>query len=336
MARRVAVACVFALGISASAFAQSGSSATSTGQSSSNSAQSSSASTPVETRPATTTFYGDTGLWFVPTAEILPHKKFSGSGYRANWDYRQGLTDVSHFAITGAGGIRDRVELFGSFRVDTRIDRDLGFSGFNDGPIFRSNDTTYGGLVNDYPFIRKDWSGDNVGDFLIGVKFNLMSEWRQQPAALAVRAIAKLPTGSTDLGASTGKVDTMFDFIASKEVAKTVEFGGNAGVVIRGGPTTPVAVNLSNGFQWGVGAAVPSRSQLRLTGEVRGEKRFSNSLTASAPLASIEPTWVHDEGVQDALRLQSTDSRVDVVLPGLTDEAALAILEALARSAGDG
>src|SRR5947209_9319945 len=82
------------------------------------------------TRPATTTFYGDTGLWFVPTAEIVPGGKFSASGYRANWDYRQGLTDVSHFAITGAGGIRNRVEIFGSFRVVTRIDRDY------ESPIF--------------------------------------------------------------------------------------------------------------------------------------------------------------------------------------------------------
>ena len=28
-------------------------------------------------RPATTTFYGDTGLWYVPSAEILPHGQFS-------------------------------------------------------------------------------------------------------------------------------------------------------------------------------------------------------------------------------------------------------------------
>src|SRR4051794_34040548 len=148
------------------------------------------------TRPATTTFFGDTGLWFVPTAEVVPHKKFSGSGYRANWDYQQGLTDVSHFAVTGAGGIQSRIEVFGSFRVDTRIDRDLGFSGFNNGPIFRGSDAAYGGLVNDYPFIRKDWSGDNLGDLLLGVKFGLMSEARRQPLAVALRAMIKLPTGS--------------------------------------------------------------------------------------------------------------------------------------------
>src|SRR5205809_5864232 len=89
------------------------------------SAASSSQSSDASTRPATTTYFGDTGLWFVPTAEILPHGKFSVSGYRTNWDYRQGLTDVSHFPITFAGGWGDRVEIFGSFRAVTRIDRDL-------------------------------------------------------------------------------------------------------------------------------------------------------------------------------------------------------------------
>lgn len=48
----------------------------------------------------------------------------------------------------------------------------------------------------------------------------------------------------------------------------------------------------------------------------------------SAPLAAIEPSWV-----EEALRLRSSDGRVDVILPGLTDEEAIAILEALARAA---
>ena len=117
--------------------------------------------TTADTRPGSNTIFGDTGLWFVPTAEILPHKKVSVSGYRANWDYRQGLTDVSHFAITGAAGLRDRVEIFGSFRADTRIDHDRA-------PIFGPTDPVFGGLVNDYPYVRTGWSGDNVGDLLIG------------------------------------------------------------------------------------------------------------------------------------------------------------------------
>ena len=33
-------------------------------------------------RPATTTFSGDTGLWYVPTAEVLGDRQWSVSGYR--------------------------------------------------------------------------------------------------------------------------------------------------------------------------------------------------------------------------------------------------------------
>src|SRR5262245_58881076 len=51
--------------------------------------------TTVETRPATTTFRGDTGLWMVPTGEILPDRKFSISAYRVNFDDNQGFTDIS-------------------------------------------------------------------------------------------------------------------------------------------------------------------------------------------------------------------------------------------------
>ena len=67
-----------------------------------------------ETRPGSTTWFGDTGLWFVPTGEILPSGTWSISGYRANIDRAQGLTDISHFIGTVGVGIGDRVEVFGS------------------------------------------------------------------------------------------------------------------------------------------------------------------------------------------------------------------------------
>src|SRR4249920_1440670 len=53
-----------------------------------------------DTRPATTTFLGDTGLWNVPTAEVLPDRKYSISAYRVNFDDTQGFTDTSQWPIT--------------------------------------------------------------------------------------------------------------------------------------------------------------------------------------------------------------------------------------------
>ena len=63
-------------------------------------AQAQTGNTVPDERPATTTIMGDTGLWFVPTGEVLKAKDWSVSGYRANWDVHQGFTDISHFIGT--------------------------------------------------------------------------------------------------------------------------------------------------------------------------------------------------------------------------------------------
>src|SRR4051794_3262724 len=217
MAGRVAVLCLATLALAANAHAQSGSSGTSTGQSSSTT-QTSSPSTADETRPATTTFSGDTGLWYVPTGEVLAKGKWSTSAYRRGTNWQQGYTNVADFAGTFGYGIGGRAEIFGSFLFDTRIDRDTY-------PLF-FNDTSIGGVIDRYPRVTQHWSGDNVGDLLLGAKINLWSEYRQNPAAIAVRGVVKAPTGKSDVGVSTGKTDVMLDLIVSKEAAKLVEISG--------------------------------------------------------------------------------------------------------------
>src|SRR5207248_2675187 len=82
--------------------------------------------------------------------------------------------------------LRDRAEIFGSFIVDTRIDRDVR-------PLF-VNDASFGGVLDRYPNVNSGWTGDHIGDFYLGAKVNLWSEARQNPAAIAIRGIVKLPT----------------------------------------------------------------------------------------------------------------------------------------------
>ena len=216
------------------------------------------------TRPATTTFFGDTGLWFVPTGEVLAHKKWSVSGYRRGTNWVQGYSNVADFAATFGVGIKDRAEIFGSFLVDTRIDRDVR-------PVFVP-DPTFGSFLDRYPRVNQYWTGDNIGDFYVGVKYNLMSEFRQQPAAVALRGMVKLPTGDDSSGVSTGKTDFSIDLIASKEAAKLVEISGFGGYEWRGSPSD---LNIPGGaFRWGAGLGFPSRNWLRVTGELNG---FLNS-----------------------------------------------------------
>ena len=63
-------------------------------------------------------------------------------------------------------------------------------------PIFNT-DARYGGVVNDYPLMASPWSGNQLGDLLVGAKVNLLSESRQQPVAFALRGVVKLPDRQT-------------------------------------------------------------------------------------------------------------------------------------------
>jgi len=249
-------------------------------------------------RPATTSIYGDTGLWFVPTGEVLRDGKWSASAYRLNWDVRQGFTDISHFEGTFAYGVKGRAEIFGAVRFDTRIDRDTR-------PIFGFGGDKYGGVDNSYPFVKEGWIGDNFGDTFLGAKVNLMSESRNHPVAIGVRGMVKVPTGSDDSGAGTGKMDAQFDFIVSKEIASTAEVSGSIGYRHRGDPDE---YDLSSGIPFGIGAQFPTRSPLKFTTEWFGEI-FNNDVvtrTVSPAPASLLGVDGSVPLVTSNLPLQST------------------------------
>ena len=240
------------------------------------------ASTSSDTRPATTTFLGDTGLWNVPTAEVLPARTWSASAYRVNFDDNQGFSDVSNWPVTFGFGLKDRAEIFGSFVVVNRIDRDIR-------PLFLTAQPQAGGFVPQNPLNTKAWSGNNVGDLWLGVKWNLLSEWQQHPAAVALRVAVKAPTGDTASGASTGKADFAVDGVVSKDVNQRVEIAGYAGFIVRGAPDD---VEETNGFRWGVGAGFPSRKSLRFTAEISGEAYSNSTLKTKTQLLGEDGSFV--------------------------------------------
>ena len=214
--------------------------------------------TPAETRPATTTFMGDTGLWFVPTGEVLPPKRWSFSLYRVNFDYTEGFTDVSNWPITFGAGLGGKAEIFGAVQAVRRIDRDAR-------PIFFNSQG--GGVTNEYPLVRKGWSDNQFGDIWVGAKINLVSQFDQKPMAFGIRGLLKIPTANDDdEGVGTGKMDFAVDAIVSKEVNQRVEFSGYGGFMFRGSPD---GVDGSNGFRYGFGVGMPSRKALRLYEERR-------------------------------------------------------------------
>jgi len=235
-------------------------------------------SSPQEVRPAVTSFWGDTGLWFVPTAEVLKPGGWAFGAYRTELDFKQGSTDVAYYPGTLAVGAGNRTEIFGAVRAVTSIDRDTR-------PLFAPANTPIGGVVNEYPFVREGWTGNNFGDVYVGAKVNLLSEHRRQPFAMALRGTVKLPTAGED-NVGTGQFDYFADGVLSKEINRRVELAGFGGFAFRGDPG---GVSLSDGFRWGAGAAFGARSSLRFTTELHGEVPFNDTvLVAPGTIVGID------------------------------------------------
>jgi peptidoglycan-associated lipoprotein len=209
-------------------------------------------------RRALPTFWGDTGFWFVPTAETLPSGKWSFSAFRANYDRRQGLTDVNQIGITGAIGLFDRLELFGSWRI-VRLDRDVI-------PTFIPGEPTFGGVSQEFPYMRRGWSKTLGGPFMAGAKWSLISQGQGDLMSLAPRVMVKFPSGAT--WASTNDWDGHFDLVASREFEESFELSGTAGGVIRGDSDE---FRVSDGVTWGLGTRFPTRSPFSALIEWQGE-----------------------------------------------------------------
>ena len=213
------------------------------------------------TRPATTTVLGDTGLWFVPTGEVVRGGRGTGALFYINDDRNEAFTDIGNFAGTISFGIRDRAELFAGFQFYRRIDADRR-------PLFSI------GTPVDYPRISDGWT-TGVGDLYLGGKLNVSSQARQQPVAFAIRGVLKAPTASGDDGLGTGRTDVLLDAIVSREVGERVEVAGFGGVVFR---SDPGSLDLPHGFRSGFGVAVPTRQVFRLTAELVGEAYFDDGI----------------------------------------------------------
>jgi outer membrane protein OmpA-like peptidoglycan-associated protein len=230
-----------------------------------------------ESRPAGNTIFGDTGLWFVPLGDTLPKGKWSGGVQLVNFDRSEGFSDITDIGGMFAFGATDRIEIFGAFG-GRRIDSDLV-------PVAQN------GQPQDY-LINKGWS-TGIGDAYIGAKFNITSQASSNGYSTALRVMAKLPTASMDDGLGTGKPDFQFDLIGSREFAQKVDLSAAAGIKFRGQPD---GYNLTPGFVWGIGGAFPSRSRVRIIGEMKGEALFdqAQTFTGSSPAPGMPSAWDPD------------------------------------------
>jgi hypothetical protein len=231
----------------------------------------SSSQSTTETRPALPTFFGDTGLWFVPTADTLPAHRASGQLFRANWDDRQGLTDVSEIGLTGAIGVSSRAEIFGSWKV-VRLRRAVR------SPVFLPSDTSsLAGVDQGFPYLRRGWSKTLGGPIIVGAKYAVLSESLGDAMSLAPRVAVSF--GGVEW-AGTNALITHVDLVGSREIKKAVELSAMFGGVLRQNSDD---FNETNGLGWGVGAIFGTRSRLRGLAEYVGEWATADNVVVTQP-----------------------------------------------------
>ena len=145
---------------------------------------------------------------------------------------------------------------------DTRIDRDVR-------PIFIPATPTIGSFVDRYPRVNRVWTGDNVGDWYVGGKVNLLSEFRQNPAALALRGVLKIPTGDEEIGQQHGQGRLLGRLHRQqgrlRRSWKWPGMPGTSGAASRTASTRP-----GGAFRWGGGLGFPTRSPVRIYTELNG------------------------------------------------------------------
>ena len=209
------------------------------------------------------------GLYRPPRPFLL--ERLSFSVYRANFDRKQGLTDVGEFGITGAIGL-GRAELFGSWRVG-RFDRNIQ-------PVFVPIGCRVRRRQQRVPIPARSLVQDTRG---------ADCHWREvrPPVPVArkrdgARAAcdAQVPEWRSDSGQHEGVSRHRSISSRAEKMGGRFELSASGWLCL---PGRPRRIRVSDGFRWGLGAGFPSRSALRVLLELEGEVPIDDAVVVNNP-----------------------------------------------------
>ena len=218
-----------------------------------------------EVHPATPTYEGTTGLFHMPSAYTLPKSKFSFSLFRDNLDRDPKDEDISIHGLSLGYGITSRLELYGNFGLQNRIDADALFQP---------------GFVNDYPFVATPWE-TGVGDIKIGLKYGFLNDYMGDGVGLAARGFFKIPTADEDKGLGTGKTAWGVDLILSKHLNHAADIHASIGYQKNSDPDN---VEIADALKWALGFNIPACRNIQLQAELMGTNYGDADFEQTDPL----------------------------------------------------
>jgi len=238
--------------------------------------------------PGTPSYAGDTGLFHLSTAYVLPAGKVSLSLFRDNLDRDPKDIDFSTHGITFAYGATSKLELFGSVGIQNRVrvahPEMLGF--YNDLPLA-------GTMASD-----PTWQ-TGFGDVWLGGKYQLADDYGKDPVAFALRARVKIPTADKDKGLGTGQVSFGADAILSKHLSRSADIHAMLGYQFN---SSPSGYSIGNALRWGVGLNLPACQIFQLQADLVGTKYSIDGQQSPVDLVVGPVVWfAHGIFVRPAL-----------------------------------
>lgn len=223
-----------------------------------------------EARPATPSYFGDTGLFHLGSAYTLPKGKASFSLFRDNLDRDPKDIDIGVHGLSIGFGATSRLEIFGNIGLQNRVNTDARFQA---------------GFANDFPFAGTSASSpgwqSGVGDVRLGAKLKLLDDYQGDGVGLAVRGFVKLPTADETKGLGTGKPSGGASLILSKTLNRGADVHASIGYQVNGDPDRP---KLGDALHWGVGINLPALRKLQLQAELTGSAYRGADFEQTKPL----------------------------------------------------
>ncbi len=212
----------------------------------------------------TPTVRGSSGLFSLYVADTYRVGELSLAFHGIQFNREPGDIDITLFPASFTLGLHDRLEAFVSWEAHKRVNADaimvnkLSPRGTISPARLANGILAY---FNDTPFMDVGF-GNGTGDLWTGIKFNLLSELRNNPLGLALQPIARvfLTDRREHLlrGLTSGATDAGLDIIVSKSLGVGTMVTGNLGFLsgqdLKG-------IKRQERLQWGVGLEAPLGTQ---------------------------------------------------------------------------
>jgi outer membrane protein OmpA-like peptidoglycan-associated protein len=216
-------------------------------------------------RLATPSYEGDTGLFRLSSAYVLPKGKGAFSLFRDNYDRDPKGIDFSIHGLNAAYGVSDRVEIFGQVGLQNRL---------------KVNYISQPGFYNELPFAGVDGWETGFGDIKLGAKFAILDDYRGDGVGLALRGLVKFGTADEAKGLGTGKAGGALDLILSKNLNYKADLHASIGYEFMSADD----VEIGNAFKWGVGLNIPACEKWTIQAEITGKSYSDADFDQTSPV----------------------------------------------------